>query len=518
MKQYFRKYFLTITIGLLFLFCLHCPLFALNSKQINPSQHPGSIAWWQQTHTSGVSNISAFMPRNASVTPPGTQAISKEIGDEKTFWVWDLSVMPPGFLEVPATLKAIGDSCYIFVENAQWNASVFDDAVAAILDRFENQTPEGSLHPNRGIYENDVSYFGEAPDALDNDPHIYILLAELPGYEKRGTFYEFDGYFNVFDQYSDDYAMEEWAQHSNEVEILYINPTLRDPASDYNMAVIAHEFQHMIHWNFDVDEESWINESLSEAAMMVNGYYTDIEFIQYFLQQPDKTLAELEHVDYGQMFLWAAYMLDHFPAELLKKIVVEEENGVTGFSKALAELGYSIPFSAIFQRFAIANALDMEEIDDGIYAYSSLDLSEYSIGFTDRIMRYPGRVRDSVNSYAADYISLENLPAGGLSLYLDANRAENMGFFLLKYLQNGEVEVERISANDSSSFFVEVPNAEKDYKSITAVVIGLEGSNFKYTLEADSLSGCGIAAVPALFPTLLCMLPLGLLALRRRKL
>ncbi|MGC9367294.1 MAG: hypothetical protein ACP5FK_09695 [bacterium] len=43
-----------------------------------------------------------------------------QVGDTKTFWSWDLSVMPPQWIQVPATCRAVGDSSYIFVADNCW--------------------------------------------------------------------------------------------------------------------------------------------------------------------------------------------------------------------------------------------------------------------------------------------------------------------------------------------------------------------------------------------------------------
>ena len=50
----------------------------------------------------------------------------------------------------------------------------------------------------------------------------------------------------------------------------------------YTYGVLAHEFQHMIHWKQDRNETSWMNEGFSEVAVLLNGYYVggaDTEYI-----------------------------------------------------------------------------------------------------------------------------------------------------------------------------------------------------------------------------------------------
>ena len=52
--------------------------------------------------------------------------------------------------------------------------------------------------------------------------------------------------------------------------MVHVNST--NPGSAYMLGVMAHEFQHLIHYVADPDEDSWINEAMSELAMSVSGY------------------------------------------------------------------------------------------------------------------------------------------------------------------------------------------------------------------------------------------------------
>src|SRR5690606_41100259 len=55
---------------------------------------------------------------------------------------------------------------------------------------------------------------------------------------------------------------------SNEAEMFFVNLDTMSWAigtPDYE-SVLAHEFQHMVHWFIDQNEESWLNEGRSELA------------------------------------------------------------------------------------------------------------------------------------------------------------------------------------------------------------------------------------------------------------
>ncbi|MAE70258.1 MAG: hypothetical protein CME06_07285 [Gemmatimonadetes bacterium] len=101
------------------------------------------------------------------------------VGDTKVFWSFDLSVMPPLWIQVPATCRAVGQHCYVFVADDHWNVNMDADDVQEVLYRFETSTL-GS--PEEGILDIDTGVFGRPPNELDEDPRIYIFYSALGSY------------------------------------------------------------------------------------------------------------------------------------------------------------------------------------------------------------------------------------------------------------------------------------------------------------------------------------------------
>ena len=52
--------------------------------------------------------------------------------------------------------------------------------------------------------------------------------------------------------------------------MFYMNYDAAQPGNDYYDSILAHEFQHMIQWNVDKNEDSWFNEGMSELAAFLN--------------------------------------------------------------------------------------------------------------------------------------------------------------------------------------------------------------------------------------------------------
>lgn len=343
------------------------------------------------------------------------------------FYVWDLSVMPPEVKTVTATLRAEGDYSYIFVDNDEWDISVNQTQADTLVVWFEDMTPEGSIDPNSGIYYNDVDTFGEPPDTFDNDPKIYILLTELASYS--GT--QFDGYFNIFDQMSDEEA-QQYGERSNEKEILYINSVIRPVDDAATLSVIGHEFVHMIQSNYDSDE-MWVEETLAELGMLINGYYTDVAWVHNFLSHPNYSLlGESQHsIDYGACLLWGLYLHEQIDEQtFFREVITEETDGIYGFDAVLDYFGYE-PFLSFFFDWLMANYLDDPTMGNGQYGYTMIDIPEPATTIEDN---YPSSQTVNIHRYGAKYIRLENIQAGTLWITIEADSYEDIFIGILEYI------------------------------------------------------------------------------------
>ena len=68
-----------------------------------------------------------------------------------------------------------------------------------------------------------------------------------------------------------------------------MDPLKLSPDSAEYLSVLAHEFQHVVHDNWDKGEDSQVNEGLSEVAATVAGFQSP--FIRHFLSRPSASLA-----------------------------------------------------------------------------------------------------------------------------------------------------------------------------------------------------------------------------------
>lgn len=301
-----------------------------------------------------------------------------EVGDNETFWVWD--EVEKTHFTATATLCYITPHLYVWVEDGY---EVDQKALEKSAERFEDR-----------IYPTNRRFFGEewAP-GVDNDPHIHIFNGHVPG---------LGGYYSSSDEYSHLIHL-----YSNEREIVYINLDALQPGTEAYEGVLAHEFQHMIHWAVDRNEDTWVNEGFSELATQLNGY--SVGGASYvFSRSPDVQLTswpepEEATPNYGASYLFMAYFLERFDEELTRQVVNHQANGIAAFNAVLAERG--LTFEDVFADWLVANYLDDPQLADGRYDYQSLNQATPKLDQTHD--HYPVRRSTTVHQYGADYIEIK---------------------------------------------------------------------------------------------------------------
>jgi hypothetical protein len=195
-----------------------------------------------------------------------------------------------------------------------------------------------------------------------------------------------------------------------------INLDAVQPGSDYFDSILAHEFQHMIHWHEDPNEDTWLNEGLSELARYINGFGLS-SFADVYLAQPDLQLtawgadAASRNAHYGSGFLFSTYLFDQYGSEVIRAIMAQPENGVAGIEKALAAQGTDTTFDNIFADFIIANYLNDPQLAEGQWGYHQPDFTLALPEFAAHHTQFPVEVTDTVHQYGVDYIYLDAIPA-----------------------------------------------------------------------------------------------------------
>lgn len=321
------------------------------------------------------------------------QIVQDTLGQQTTFWAYDFQTGT--YYQFTATLQRIGVHAYVYVENGQ---SISGTVLDNIVTEFDNT-----------IYASNTTIFGNEPNpGIDGDTRITILLLNIrdPYYYGYGNVYV-AGYYTSADEYP-----QSWISHSNEREMFYMDVSPATPGSQSFYGTLAHEFQHMIHWNHDPYEETWINEGLSDLAIFRAGYGHPSSHVSRFLQAPDTALTTWggQLADYGAAYLWSLYLWEKFGGDATITTLVDEgSNGITGINDMLAARGYGDTFADIFPRWPLANYLDDTSIGSApfFYGYTNLDLLAEFFHPTAAGLHssYPvASTAAAVNVYATDYV------------------------------------------------------------------------------------------------------------------
>lgn len=328
--------------------------------------------------------------------PPTTPAKTYQVGDVEPFFAQNDET---GLFTVDAKLVYMNDVIYMWVEDGY---ELDYDSLKNAADEFANL-----------VYQQARDVFGsEWSPGIDGDPRLHVLhVSNLGAYV--AAYY-----------YSEQQIPNEAVSSSNEKEMFYVNLDTMLPyiGSRYYVGVLAHEFQHMIHWVNDANETSWLNEGLSELSAFITGYGPS-DFTSSFLNEPSTQLTHWPEDDrgvvYGASFLFNAYLLERFGIDFIKMMVADDANGMQSVQNTLAALGITDPLTGqpmtaaqVFAEWTAANYLNDATVGDGRYVYTHPDLARLVeiTGGVDRIGLPTTLDNESVNQWATNYYTVKGGP------------------------------------------------------------------------------------------------------------
>lgn len=311
------------------------------------------------------------------------------LGDQKSFWAMNVDTVR--YFEVTASLRYITPHMYFWIEDGvRYNES----DLQRLGDTFENE-----------MYPTNRAFFGsEWTPGVDEDPRIYILYV-------RGTGASNAGYFS-----SSDSLNPLVSDYSNGHEMFVFNADNMDLAAEDTYSTLAHEFQHMIHFNTDRNEDTWMNEGFSVVAELLNDYPVFFDF--YYIMDPDLNLTDWSPnpgsngPHYGQSFLYLAYLLDRFGDDVTQAVVKHPENGLESIDLTLAELNVTDPQTGnvvtaddVFMDWAATMWLLDGSVGDGRYHYNIYPEAP-RIAVSESISQCPASSNGTVNQYGIDYYTI----------------------------------------------------------------------------------------------------------------
>ena len=277
------------------------------------------------------------------------------------------------YYSINADLKGAGDHCRVYVEHG-WTVDPAD--IQDIINNFEI------------IYPKLRDSYGEEKQNVNGDSKIYILLLDIQDDFNWPAMTGYtDGYFNPVDLYMNE-------RHSNRRKVLYMdihpglyfsgfyypkspNPNFRD--------TLAHEFQHLIHYNIKPSDDTWLNEAMSEVASFYAFNEPRWNRVELFQRNDNhsNSLTNWSHelADYAVVYMWAQYMADRFPNDVFRNILaVKNQRGKDSVEEYLGGhsdyLGKKLGFASVFRDWSIAMFFgDNTTVftDNAVWTYKSIN-------------------------------------------------------------------------------------------------------------------------------------------------
>ena len=314
-----------------------------------------------------------------------------KLGDTKAFWINNQDTTENS--QVEAVLRYITDHVYFWVQEG---VRYDEGDLRSLVEAFETT-----------IYPTDRRFFGsEWTPGVDGDVHLYMLYA-------RGLGSSIAGYFSTPDEYP-----PEAHPYSNAHEMFMISADNQKLDDAFTYGVLAHEFEHMIHWNLDRNEDTWLNEGFAELAALLNGYYEG-GFDTRYARNPDIQLTDWPEDDratiahYGGSFLFVTYFLDRFGSQATQALAADPANGMDSLDAVLQTLEATDPLTGkpiradeVFSDWVLASYIHDASVSDGRYAYQSYP-SAPAPKAAEKVSRCPSKMAPrSVNQYGVDYIRI----------------------------------------------------------------------------------------------------------------
>lgn len=304
-------------------------------------------------------------PSDAGSTPPRTTTPTngEEAGAEKpstTFLVpegeGDVEVTQVysgdthQVADARATLRATSDVIDVYVQDEFWESRVRGVQLDAFMHRLLDRGAVGSYRPELAVLATNEAVFGPLrTDGLPNGKQrIFVVNTSGAG----------DGYLCAWCDYPD----------------LHLDGALVGPLDeDLVVSITAHELFHGIHRGYDADEEVWLDETLAEAAMSVNGLFTDEEWLGGYVRDPNIAWGphgtNVASVHYGACLAWGTYLWEQGGPKLMRALTSEPSNGWPSIEASLLQVGETRTAWQLFLEMSAALYYDQPERGLGFVSF-----------------------------------------------------------------------------------------------------------------------------------------------------
>ena len=311
-----------------------------------------------------------------------TTPLSVQVGDKQVFTITNPGAPiddPERNYTVSATLVLLLEHVLIYVQDGL-------DVDLAALERSSREFNDSTYPRTRELFGS------EWLPGIDGDPRITILNARIPG---------IGGFFSINDE-----LPKSVNRFSNEREMFYINLDSAPPGTEMYASTLAHEFQHMIHWNEAQQTSTWLNEGMAQLAQELNGFLADSTGGPIaFLINPDLQLTDWGDTpqesiqNYGASYLFMSYFYQHYgdPTALHRLLKERAGRRLNIFADIARQRNAEIDdFAELYADWAVANLLNDGQVNGDHYAYRQLPENVQPVSLAPT-------TTDTVTQFGSDY-------------------------------------------------------------------------------------------------------------------
>jgi hypothetical protein len=301
------------------------------------------------------------------------------VGEKRSFFTRNFGT--DLYETIGAELRASGTVADIWVDTVELkNSHITDAEVQALLKGLEISTPRASKDSTKGIIKIDSQFLGSAPNinssgvkGAGNGRVLFLVCDIKDSFNPPADNNYIAGYFSANDQQVGNLG-------SNKQDMLYIDSYPGIYYGDLTdvqdaLQTMAHEYQHLVHFNYDPQEQTFVNEGFSMYAEILCGY--GISDLTDYLTNTNVSLFNWtqQNADYARAQLWTLYLVEQGGDGVAGKIIQSASHGIAGINQGFTDVGSPLRFDDLLNSWAIANYLNDRTVD-ARYGYK--------YGFDDR--------------------------------------------------------------------------------------------------------------------------------------
>ncbi len=439
-------------------------------QQVTPADQPYVIHvsdWLAQQPAAKQAVAEYHRLKAAGLLPtPNKTTQDPQIGDQETFKVFNFETGATD--NINFELRVINDRFYIWLEVG--NPAVTEDHMAELTRLMADETPENSFDPTKGIVELDEDIFGDPPD-VDGDGRTDVLFLDIRD--------NYDPLLDNFGFIAGFVTGSDLTNVGNARDILYLDtsPSLTSNGGGFETigSTAIHEYQHLIHLNYDTGELSLVNEGLSEWSEVAAGF--EGRTINYLGSPLTYNVNLLRwsgnsdprvFEDYQRGGLFSTYMAERMGVMGAGAITRSALTGVSGYVQALNDLGTGLTLESVLADFHVANYVNDTSVDPR-YGYTypqrvGVQVTPMAI-IDGRTASETPSASTNVAPGAAQYIVWTNVSDFELSVNVTAgNPANSAARPHVVLTQNGQMTVQPVALQADPHGF------NGDYSSIALVI------------------------------------------------